>query len=225
MAWLAVATANTQHQETHDSASSYKGKGTSYDTHARSTREKYAAKIQALGCLCRALLALGQDSCCPPKPKSSLDRKRCSGKQSAASKKPMKSGNSCCASGTPLPKSSPTVQVRGKAKACSSTHDEKDDCCSKAGVWTAKSAELQSPVGQLAQSRDVEQGLPGLERVILSVSGMTCTGCETSLKRTLAGLEVKNLRTSLVQSKAEFDLDLASVPVVCHFIFHFRPFP
>lgn len=40
---------------------------------------------------------------------------------------------------------------------------------------------------------------------------MTCTGCETKLKRTLASLtSVKNLKTSLVLSRAEFDLDLSA---------------
>lgn len=38
---------------------------------------------------------------------------------------------------------------------------------------------------------------------------MTCTGCETKLQRTLAGLtSVKNLKTSLLLSRAEFDIDL-----------------
>ncbi|KKY38946.1 putative copper-translocating p-type atpase [Diaporthe ampelina] len=40
---------------------------------------------------------------------------------------------------------------------------------------------------------------------------MTCTGCETKLQRTLAGLtSVNNLKTSLVLSRAEFDLDLST---------------
>ncbi|ETR99098.1 heavy metal translocatin [Trichoderma reesei RUT C-30] len=45
------------------------------------------------------------------------------------------------------------------------------------------------------------------EHVILSISGMTCTGCETKLVRSLGTLSfVKNLKTSLVLSRAEFDL-------------------
>ncbi|OAA74400.1 ATPase, P-type, K/Mg/Cd/Cu/Zn/Na/Ca/Na/H-transporter [Akanthomyces lecanii RCEF 1005] len=56
---------------------------------------------------------------------------------------------------------------------------------------------------------DIEdQGL-GKERVILSISGMTCTGCETKLSRTLASVPaVKDLKTSLVLSRAEFNIDL-----------------
>jgi Cu2+-exporting ATPase len=41
---------------------------------------------------------------------------------------------------------------------------------------------------------------------------MTCTGCETKLNRTLATVSgVKNLKTSLVLSRAEFDVDLSLV--------------
>lgn len=45
------------------------------EKHASSIGEKYAAKLEALGCLCRALLALGQESCCVRPQKSSLERK------------------------------------------------------------------------------------------------------------------------------------------------------
>lgn len=61
------------------------------------------------------------------------------------------------------------------------------------------------------KSRDLETGYTGKEHVILSISGMTCTGCETKLQRSLAGLEsVKNLKTSLILSRAEFDVDLST---------------
>lgn len=58
---------------------------------------------------------------------------------------------------------------------------------------------------------DPEMGLSGLEHVILSISGMTCTGCETKLQRSLATLNsVINLKTSLILARAEFDLDLST---------------
>ena len=57
---------------------------------------------------------------------------------------------------------------------------------------------------------DPERGVTGSEHVVLGISGMTCTGCETKLKRTLASLSsIKNLKTSLVLARVEFDLDLA----------------
>lgn len=47
------------------------------------------------------------------------------------------------------------------------------------------------------------------EHIVLSISGMTCTGCETKLKRNLGTLNsVQNLKTSLVLSRAEFDLNV-----------------
>jgi Cu2+-exporting ATPase len=56
---------------------------------------------------------------------------------------------------------------------------------------------------------DIENQGTGKEHVILSISGMTCTGCEAKLNRTLATVPaVKDLKTSLVLSRAEFNIDL-----------------
>ena len=56
---------------------------------------------------------------------------------------------------------------------------------------------------------DVEDQGTGKEHVVLSISGMTCTGCETKLTRTLVTLPaVNDLKTSLVLSRAEFNIDL-----------------
>ncbi|KAM0325166.1 hypothetical protein ACHAQA_007705 [Verticillium albo-atrum] len=65
-----------------------------------------------------------------------------------------------------------------------------------------------------ALETNIEKAIAGREHVILSISGMTCTGCETKLQRTLATLQsVSNLKTSLVLSRAEFDLDLSSASI------------
>ncbi len=56
---------------------------------------------------------------------------------------------------------------------------------------------------------DVEKALLSneSEHVILSISGMTCTGCETKLLRSLNSYPaVKNVKASLILSRAEFDL-------------------
>lgn len=59
--------------------------------------------------------------------------------------------------------------------------------------------------------RDPENRATGIEHVVLSISGMTCTGCETKLHRTLMSVPgIKDLKTSLVLSRAEFDVDLNS---------------
>ena len=63
-------------------------------------------------------------------------------------------------------------------------------------------------------ANDPERGALGFEHVVLCISGMTCTGCETKLNRTLATLAgVTSLKTSLVLSRAEFDVELSLVTV------------
>lgn len=55
---------------------------------------------------------------------------------------------------------------------------------------------------------NVERGLTDPEHVVLTVTGMTCTGCENKLQRVIEGVPgIRNLQTSLVMSRAEFSLD------------------
>ncbi|KAK1248039.1 hypothetical protein MKX07_000927 [Trichoderma sp. CBMAI-0711] len=117
--------------------------GKSCEGHSRKIRDLYLEKLEALGCICRALIALGQESCCNP---------------------------------------------RRRSTGASSTRALSD---------TAREVDVEKTVA----SHDEK------EHVILSISGMTCTGCETKLVRSLGTLpSVKNLKTSLVLSRAEFDL-------------------
>lgn len=59
-----------------------------------------------------------------------------------------------------------------------------------------------------AKPLDVEKGAISLEHVVLDIQGLTCTGCETKLFKSLQGIPgIRNLRTSLVLSQAEFDFD------------------
>lgn len=61
---------------------------------------------------------------------------------------------------------------------------------------------------------------PSLEHVVLSISGMTCTGCETTLNKTLATLAgVRDLKTNLILSRAELDVDL-NLTTVDHVMKH-----
>ena len=54
---------------------------------------------------------------------------------------------------------------------------------------------------------DIEKGALPCQHITLSVSGMTCTGCETSLHRALEFLPlVSNVKTSIALARAEFDL-------------------
>ncbi|UKZ95705.1 uncharacterized protein TrAFT101_010524 [Trichoderma asperellum] len=80
-----------------------------------------------------------------------------------------------------------------------------DDCCSS----PAPDPVLDIEKAPIQANTDIENQGAGKEHVVLSISGMTCTGCETKLNRTLATVPaVKDLKTSLVLSRAEFNIDL-----------------
>ncbi|KAM0232371.1 hypothetical protein ACHAPO_007859 [Fusarium lateritium] len=80
-----------------------------------------------------------------------------------------------------------------------------DDCCTS----NVPEEHQDNKALSIEKPTDVENQTTGKERVVLSISGMTCTGCETKLNRTLATVPaVKELKTSLVLSRAEFNIDL-----------------
>ena len=85
----------------------------------------------------------------------------------------------------------------------------KSGCCARPGTCdqlkTSHTKKLdEKPVMDI----DLEQDPSNLERVILDVQGLTCTGCETKLFRSLQSIPgIYRLQTSLVLSQAEFDLD------------------
>ncbi|KAK0717484.1 E1-E2 ATPase-domain-containing protein [Lasiosphaeria miniovina] len=200
--------------------------------HIRATRDAYAATLEALGCICRALYALGQESCCLPKERSSADRKRGGSKRISSRSTPRPSVDSCCAAPTGSCPSAETSRVVGKAgcsglprrtrsscsggcrgdtRPLSAANTCADACCAKDGDASLVVCEPERGLADKDSNVDLEKGLSEREHVILSISGMTCTGCETKLKRTLASLKpVRNLKTSLVLSRAEFDLDLSA---------------
>lgn len=58
---------------------------------------------------------------------------------------------------------------------------------------------------------DIEKGLLQPERLVISVQGMTCVGCEKKLYKSLRSLPViSNIKTSLVLAQAEFDLSASN---------------
>lgn len=88
-----------------------------------------------------------------------------------------------------------------------------DACCDT--KKTSLMHEVRTVESRVAHDGHLEMGHTGKEHVVLSVSGMTCTGCETKLSRTLATLpSITKLKTSLVLSRAEFDLDTSAQSVV-----------
>ena len=80
-----------------------------------------------------------------------------------------------------------------------------DACCSSAAPEPSSEIE-KAPFHEVI---DIENQNSGKEYVVLSIFGMTCTGCETKLNRTLGSITaIEDLKTSLVLSRAEFKVDL-----------------
>lgn len=85
-----------------------------------------------------------------------------------------------------------------------------DNCCSSTFGKCAIDKESSDVIEVVPNTvhPDLKKGITSKDHIILSISGMTCTGCETKLKRALGTLQsVQNLKTSLVLSRAEFDLN------------------
>ncbi|KAF4472836.1 Cu2+-exporting ATPase [Fusarium albosuccineum] len=155
------------------------------------------------------------DACCSIKPAPEPPKSGCAG--------------SCCgppkaivAKQSPKPAcSSPCCKKGGQEVIEASKAIYADSCCddeqsgsivsSCADACCAESPDtcLQVEKVPIHDIIDVENQALGKEHVVLSISGMTCTGCETKLNRTLATVPaVNDLKTSLVLSRAEFNIDL-----------------
>lgn len=205
--------------------------------HLLTVRERYNAWFEVFKCLCRDLVAQGQDSCCVSAERSSYDRAE---RKRTSQEKARTSVDSCCASPytSSISKTCGQKNVRkrrSKDSCCvSSRRSFAQDACGKGCCGQPKTGKPPSPVdpcpdaccsggeskpkackdilGTVSHRMvDSEKGLTGSEHVVLSISGMTCTGCETKLNRTLAGVQgISNLKASLILSRAEFDLDIAT---------------
>lgn len=162
--------------------------------------------MAAIGCICRALIALGQKSCCVgPKDASSSPKAKNRTKKPATPKAPGKPF------GARVPPSGHSYQVASASEALSKTCSG-DACCSRNRAGTSRKPELQESAKDLHSDIDVEKGLAGVEHAVVTVTGMTCTGCETKLVRTLGSFPgVKNLKASLIMSRAEFDYDSRAI--------------
>lgn len=87
-------------------------------------------------------------------------------------------------------------------------------CCSSVQAHGPSLRSLGTGRSPKSSIDDVEKGKPAAEHVVLSVEGLTCVGCENKLYRSLNFFSsICNLQTSLVLSRAEFDLDLSAQSV------------
>src|SRR3569833_3485458 len=86
-----------------------------------------------------------------------------------------------------------------------------DSCCSQgscSGNTPERGGRIDNLKGKYTSNSDPEKGSAALEHVVLAIQGMTCTGCETKLFRTLSSMPgLTNIQASLVLSRAEFDLN------------------
>lgn len=112
------------------------------------------------------------------------------------------SGNSCCKPKSTSSRDNIPVLCTSESPFRACTKYSKLDNAACTGIESKNS-------DYITMAPDLERQSTGIEHVVLSVSGMTCTGCETKLNRTLATVSgVRNLKTSLILSRAEFDVDL-----------------
>ncbi|KAF5722777.1 Cu2+-exporting ATPase [Fusarium mundagurra] len=154
--------------------------------------EPFTAKI---GRVAEAAKSNCAKSCCDEEiavivnelPKSTCVSSRCKPAEKILTKSSNSCADSCCE----------------KAPSITRQDSPADDCC----FYTLPEKGMKIETAQTPE--DVEKQATGKEHVVLSISGMTCTGCETKLNRTLATVPaVNDLKTSLVLSRAEFNIDL-----------------
>ncbi|KAF2452828.1 E1-E2 ATPase-domain-containing protein [Lineolata rhizophorae] len=202
----------------------------SCDYHTQTTRQRYGAQLEAVGCICKALLARNLESCC--------STAKCSSSIHGTPKSHAKGHDSSIRRRSMSPPTRAVHASRHHKHREDHSHVEKrteriwskiqrllmfpnggnhhnDDCehdgCGSSGEATARDSccSGSSPMkGVELETRDVERGPGTYERVAISVQGMTCSGCERKLGQTLRGIHaVSNVKTSLVLAKAEFDLN------------------
>ncbi|THZ69766.1 heavy metal translocatin [Aureobasidium pullulans] len=211
-------------------------KGIACDKHVKSVRQRWATKLETLGCLCRSLLAMNQSTCCTSSRKQRptvvgstiISRKRSAG--SLQKKVPY---NRSISTGSTSGSASQKGQSMGPNKnACctgkisTACRDERvvldealiiSPTCTKTRKASCCADKVVSPM--IAEAADPERGTYTTEHVVIGISGMTCTGCETKLNRTLGNLPISNLKTSLVLGRAECDLNptmMSAADIVLH---------
>ncbi|KAF2443926.1 heavy metal translocatin [Karstenula rhodostoma CBS 690.94] len=191
----------------------------------------------------RECAAEGQESCCAPPRQSSVKKRHSSSRLSVVSCASGDSccapkASACRSTAKPRPgsiKKRSTDKAASCADACCDeriSQETSASCCADASCGDKPSPSTACVDAYCSQEKggiqkiseievdaartvDLEMGHSGKEHVILSISGMTCTGCETKLSRTLATLlAVTKLKTSLVLSRAEFDLDVGTTSAV-----------
>ncbi|KAE9364248.1 copper-translocating P-type ATPase [Stipitochalara longipes BDJ] len=211
--------------------------------HMESAKSRFQPTLDALGCICRALFALNLESCCVKGQDSQRESRRSSARISSPHRLSAISlerakGGGCCSVASPDPYKKPIepdckkgccgramdsscgnsiLSTSCAKKCCSETSKQaiiratSDNCCS--GNSCSEEKEMSGAVASEVHL-DLEKGILDGEHVVLSIQGMTCTGCETKLERTLANIPgISKIKTSLVLARAEFDVSTAQISV------------
>ncbi|KAK8906368.1 hypothetical protein QC760_004961 [Botrytis cinerea] len=94
----------------------------------------------------------------------------------------------------------------------------REACCSKTisgGNKCSQDIEILPYTSKTSADQvDLEKGVLQVEHLIISVQGMTCTGCEKSLSKALTSMPaVSNIKTSLILGRAEFDICASSADI------------
>ncbi|KAI1796745.1 heavy metal translocatin [Ganoderma leucocontextum] len=187
--------------------------------HRSIARSRYNDTLAAFGCVCKALLARGLKSCCTP---PALTGKAVA--RSASSRHSMRlsipgrtsldgrcapSVDSCCGKSDcgkqglsirSVPYSGCKSGRSIRSRSCASLDSScGDSCCGGGADKKTEDAAINM----------AERGAGTYnEHAVLAIKGMTCTGCENKLIRTLRDIPtIGNAKTSLVLCRAEFEFD------------------
>ncbi|KAI0761817.1 heavy metal translocatin [Trametes elegans] len=198
--------------------------------HRSIARSRYNDTLAAFGCVCKALLARGLSSCCSTplhgkavaRPISSGGSIRTTRRSRASYEGTSRSSvDSCCAkedcdktsahSNHNLPYRGHAAQPT-KSKSC----DSLDSCCREGCCGEETSSDdAREKDEHVAIDMIEKSSAPSSERTVLAIKGMTCTGCENKLIRTLKAIPaIRNAKTSLVLCRAEFDFDKNATDIV-----------
>ncbi|PHH64290.1 hypothetical protein CDD81_4774 [Ophiocordyceps australis] len=125
-------------------------------------------------------------------------------------------GIKCHATGEP-----PTLNAMKPLAQLKSATSKKTGCCSTAHAREPKDAHAGWAMmdgSTRTDEVDLEKA-KGQEWIVLSVTGMTCSGCANKMERTLCSFAgVSSVRVNFVMSSAEFRLDDSSAASLQHII-------
>ncbi|KMU90825.1 cadmium resistance protein [Coccidioides immitis H538.4] len=162
--------------------------------HLHAAFERYNSYLESARCICRSVLMNQKEPCCARQPsKLSLFAKK--GSRSAHDEKDK------------LISAEETRGLLTSDHGHGHGHDDGDCCGDSHGFGSSGNAIIAGdPV-------DIEKAAAH-EHVLLSVSGMTCSGCGNKMAKTLREtLGVFNVRVNFVMGSADFDLDTTVIQV------------